>query len=51
MRGKLMICTKCGGEGQDPLKECDCRKALSKLDIIDSWDCSLTIVSYYSNSD
>ena len=31
MRGKLMICTKCGQDSQNHEDECDCKKAMYKL--------------------
>ena len=35
MRGKLMICTKCGGDLQNHAEGCDCKKAMSKLSFSD----------------
>ena len=35
MRGKLMICTKCGGNLQNHAEGCDCKKAISKLSFSD----------------
>ena len=31
MRGKLMICTKCGQDSQNHEEGCDCKKAMKKL--------------------
>ncbi len=31
MRGKLMICTKCGQDSQNHEEGCDCKKAMNKL--------------------
>ena len=35
MRGKLKICTKCGGNLQNHVEGCDCKKAISKLSFSD----------------
>ena len=35
MRGKLKICTKCGGDLQNHVEGCDCKKAISKLSFSD----------------
>ena len=35
MRGKLLICTKCGGESGNHHEDCDCKEALSKLMFLD----------------
>ncbi len=35
MRGKLLLCTKCGQDVHNDEELCDCKKAISKLSVAD----------------